>query len=316
MEERIKREQAYIHQCQLRSGTFRLSPNSNVINPYFTNVALLALVELGDCEPVKQHILWYLQHLSPDGYVNDFRYIRNEERNSGAADSEDSYHATFFSLLLAYIKQTEEIDWLVALHDPLAKILSSLLHLQRSDGLTWAKRSYRVKYLMDNCEVYQGLVDAGVLFSLMGDNERSKLAFERSQASKAGIYNTYHHQSQSFAIYDSVYPKWTKWYPDVTSQAFPIIYPLIEPTHPVAQSLYQRITASFPRFEYFETGDFYPWMVMGMCAMQMNDLPRVQRMLAAAEKMYIKGPRRDYWLLHESGRFIRLARCLSEQTFL
>ncbi|MGC5323894.1 hypothetical protein [Brevibacillus sp. SYSU BS000544] len=303
---RIKNQQVFIHKCQLPSGTFRLSPDSEVINPYFTNLGLLALTEIGDCEPVKQHLLWYLKHVSPNGYVNDYRYRYPHEIDTGTADSEDSYHATFFSLLYEYIKQSEDLHWFMAIRDQLASILQSLCKLQCPDGLTWAKHSYKVKYLMDNCEVYQGLIDASQLFHLMNDRKNAHLAEQCALACKQGINRTYKEKTNSFAIYGSTYPTWTKWYPDATSQAFPLVYEIIESSSSQAISLYNKIIGGFPHFELFEIKDSYPWMIMGLCAHVMNDRDRVKRMTQAADNLYINGPRQNYWVLHEAGRYIQL----------
>ncbi|MGD8191180.1 hypothetical protein ACQCN2_14470 [Brevibacillus ginsengisoli] len=310
MEERIDHQHVYLLQCQLPSGTFRLSPTSDRINPYFTNLGLLALIELGDYEPVKQHLNWYMNHLSSDGYVNDYRLIKGQEINTKSADSEDSYHATFFSLLLAYIQLTEEIEWLQSVRDTLLRIYYALVELQQKDGLTWAKHSYKVKYLMDNCEVYQGLVDASELFAILGETHIAEEAQARAKASQTGIQGMYNPSKRTFAMYDSTYPVWSKWYPDATSQMFPIVYHLIAPDSKEATYLYQQLTTHFPRFDEFETGDPYPWMFIGLAAAQMNDWERVRRMLNQAWEQYIQGPKKPYWLLHESGRYIQLALAL------
>ena len=39
-----------------------------------------------------------------------------------------------------------------------------IVQTQNSDGLTWAKPDYQIKYLMDNCEAYRGLRDLASLF--------------------------------------------------------------------------------------------------------------------------------------------------------
>ena len=316
MDERISNQHAYLLQCQLPSGTFRLSPASDLINPYFTNVGLLALVELGDCEPVKKHLNWYLQHLSSEGYVNDYRLIHNTETDSRSADSEDSYHATFFSLILAYIRQSEDTMWLHSIRDSLIRVYYALVDLQRKDGLTWAKRSYKVKYLMDNCEVYQGLVDAAAIFTILGEIDIAKQAQVRAFACMIGIQGLYRPSSQTYAIYDSTYPVWSKWYLDATSQFFPIVYQIITPDSVQAGYLYRKLTTHYPRFDEFETGDSYPWMFMGLAAAQMNDWVRVRRMLDHAWRRYIQGPKKAYWLLHESGRYIQLSRALPNDSLI
>lgn len=310
MEERIREQQSYLLQCQLPSGTFRLSPASDLINPYFTNLGLLALAETDQMDPVKQHLLWYINQLSSDGYVNDYRIVQNIETNTHSADSEDSYHATFFSLLYVYIKKSKDIEWLNTIRDSLLRIYYALVALQRRDGLTWAKRNYKVKYLMDNCEVYQGLADASAIFAILGEMEIAKQAQDRAHACRMGIQGLYRPSSKTFAIYNSTYPNWSKWYPDATSQVFPIVYQLLDSNSLQAGYLYQQLLENFPRFDEFETGDSFPWMFMGLAAAQMKDWTRVRRMLDLAWDRYIQGPKKAYWLVHESGHYIQLARAL------
>jgi hypothetical protein len=303
----IDAQKTYLLRCRLPSGTFRLSPDSSVINPYFTNLALLTLVQLGEHEAVKHHLTWYLGHVAPDGTIHDYRLAGSREIDTGKADSEDSYHATFFSLLAAFVKASGQTDWLVSRGSQLRILLDALLRLQQNDGRTWAKRTWKVKYLMDNCEVYQGLTDAAFLFREMGDHESAELARKRAADCLNGIEATYDPARSSFAVMDREYPRWSKWYPDATSQAFPALYGIIPAASATAKLLYQQFTSHFPHFDTFRTGDLYPWMMIGEYARLMGDIERTKRMLTAAEELYIWGPRRKYWLLHEASRFVALS---------
>jgi hypothetical protein len=300
----VENQKAYLLSCQLPSGAFRLAPRRDQINPYFTNLALISLVRLGEGEAVRKHVDWYLHHVNERGYVNDYRLDGEREVDTGNADSEDSYHATLFSLLVEWLQLTGDTDWLRQRRDELAVLVQAVGRLQQKDGLTWAKHSYRVKYLMDNCEVAVGLEDAATLFAALGDDELSREARCRAEACRRGIAAMYSPARAAYAMYDRTYPAWRKWYPDVTSQAFPIVYGLAGPD--AAYGLYERITAAFPHYDSFQTGDLYPWMVMGECARRMGDVRRVERMLQTAADLYIRGPRRPYWLIHETGRFLEL----------
>ncbi|WP_139488786.1 hypothetical protein [Brevibacillus dissolubilis] len=295
---------AYILKCQLPSGAFRLSPKSDVINPYFTNLALVPLVRLGETAAVKRWMDWFVNHLTPQGFINDHRLSQGLETDTGKADSEDSYVTTFFTLVREYMAVTGDTTCLKSLYPALRQMFYALLTIQQADGLTWAKNSYRVKYLMDNCEVLRGLEDATALFTLAEDLDTATLSAELAVKCRNGILGMYDSRKKCFAMYDRVYPKWTKWYPDATSQAFPILYDVVSPTDPRAQSLYQQITARFPRFDMFQTGDFYPWMSLGYCAYLMGDHQRAKRMLDMAATVYIYGPRLKYWLIHETGWFM------------
>lgn len=300
----VDNQKAYLLSCQLPSGTFRLGPKRDHINPYFTNLALVSLVRMEEWEPVLSHVDWYLHHSNQHGYVNDYRLEGNREVDTGTADSEDSYNATLFSLIAEMLKVTGETSWLASRQAELAYLFQGIARLQQKDGLTWAKQTYRVKYLMDNCEVAKGLEDASYLFTLLGSDGNAQEATRRANACKAGIQSMYSRLRKSYAMYDRSYPGWRKWYPDVTSQAFPIVYWLSGPIE--ASQIYEQIISSFPHFDTFRTGDLYPWMVMGECARLMGDARRVETMLTTATQLYIEGPRLPYWLIHEAGRFVEL----------
>lgn len=301
----VENQRAYLLSCRLPSGTFRLSPRSDQINPYFTNLALISLVRLQEWESVRSHVDWYLHHVDQNGYVNDYRLEGNAEIDTGKADSEDSYHTTLFSLIAELMRATGETDWIAQRKDELVFLMEAVGRLQQKDGLTWAKRSWRVKYLMDNCEVAKGFEDAASIFYELGDEEAAREAGRRAAACRAGISSMYSGLRKSYAMYDRSYPGWRKWYPDVTSQAFPILYGMTRPGEDL--SLYEQITRAFPHFDTFQTGDLYPWMAMGECARIMGDSRRVESMIATAADLYIFGPRSPYWLIHEAGRYVELS---------
>jgi hypothetical protein len=302
----------YLLQCQTPTGTFRLSPSSEGINPYFTHLACFALLETGYHGAVQDQLEWYAAHLSEDGYVNDYRWVNGTEQDAGTRDSEDSYHATFFSLLAGYLKILGNQPWVARL--PLRHILQRLLDLQQEDGLTWAKRDWKVKYLMDNCEVWRGLTDAAYVFRVLDDSVSAALAQERARRCRIGIERLYSTRTKSFAVSDKQRTvNRHKWYPDVTSQAFPVLFGVLSPRDQRARYLYRWIVQNFPSFHLFQTGDSFPWMIMGKFALQMGDLERAKMMLKAAEKEFIRGPRHQCWLIHEAGFFIRIQLALEKQ---
>lgn len=296
----------YILSCQLPTGTFRLGSLDARINPYFTNLALLPLVEHGACDRVKRQLDWYLTHLNPDSYVNDYVWRDGQEIDTGKADSEDSYPATFFLLALAYVAATEDLAWALGCGDKLVAILDGLLALQQKDGLTWAKRTWKVNYLMDNCEVVQGLYAAEKLLGLIGEKAGAARAKQGAERCARGIDAMYDEKKAAYAVYDRHLPNWRKWYPDATSQAFPILSGMLAADSSAAISMYRRVVEHFPRFDWFETGDAYPWMSMGEWAFLMGDTKRAAQMTEAAQALYIKGPRRPHWLIHDAAGYIRL----------
>ncbi|MGE5704679.1 MAG: hypothetical protein ACM32O_19285, partial [Clostridia bacterium] len=245
----------FVLSCQLPSGAFLLGKHDHRIIPYFTHMALLSLLDAGEYEPVRRYLDWYLAHRGADGYVNDYIWRNGSEVDTGKADSEDSYHSTFFTLVLAYQAAVNDFYWARENCSQLQSILTGLIALQQRNGLTWAKRSYKVAYLMDNCETYLGLCAAEALFTQIGDMTTASTARERARWCAEGIMRMYDERKQAFAVYDKRWPNWNKWYPDATSQAFPVLAGLAMAQESKSRQLYERFTYHFPRFDQFDTGD-------------------------------------------------------------
>ena len=112
MQAAVRLQKQYILDCQLPSGTFLLGPDRKQVNPYFTNLALIPLIRLGECKNVQSHADWYLRNRNEHGYVNDFLVRGERLEDTGTADSEDSYHATWFSLVAELMRYEGDREWL------------------------------------------------------------------------------------------------------------------------------------------------------------------------------------------------------------
>ena len=86
-------------------------------------------------------------------------------------DSSDSYAATFLTLVRAYYDTTGDAAFLRGIEADLRLVAGAIYStMDPRDGLTYAKADYRIKYLMDNAEVYRGLLDwAYLLREVYGD---------------------------------------------------------------------------------------------------------------------------------------------------
>ena len=116
----------------------------------------------------KNFLKWYFGHINVDedynhltGTVYDYKvHIESgsikEEYNEMTYDSADSYAAVFLTALWHYYKATDDKEFLIenkTYTDAVSYCLLSLI----SDGYTISKPDYSISYLMDNCEVYDGL---------------------------------------------------------------------------------------------------------------------------------------------------------------
>jgi len=142
----------------------------NRVMPYFSNFAAMGLLARPQYAPeVKLWMDWYFAHMNfPDrngveGTIYDYIITMpagtEEIMMSGGKehfDSIDSYASTFLVLLKKYYQVTGNDDYLIDNRENIEIIADVMVSVQQSDGLTWAITDYKVKYLMDNAEVYEG----------------------------------------------------------------------------------------------------------------------------------------------------------------
>lgn len=184
----IDREIAYIKSCQLTaSGAIMNVPfPGNKINPYFANIACIAILErptTSNLAVVKSWMAWYLRNINltaelvngkPEviGSIYDYYddgaepYITDKKY-----DSVDSYSATFLKLAkrLGEVSPAD-LAWLAInttninlIADAMEMCIDNSSHDTNlgfspddNDGLTIDSYAHGAKYLMDNAEVNEG----------------------------------------------------------------------------------------------------------------------------------------------------------------
>lgn len=240
----LKNQLDWLSSLILPEGEFIMNnktPDSTCkIVPYFSNIACLALLEDPTKLPqIKKYISWYISHLNrPDkhgvnGTIYDYWIRKNNELVSTKDyDSNDSYPATFLTLSLRYYQKSNDKRFFDINRRNFDLITDSLISSMDLDYLTWAKPDYKIKYLMDNCEVYQGLIDGSILYSkVYNDNETSQKLLNLAKQNYDSIENKMWINNRYFYLIDNggtgSKPDYKKWYPDATSQLFPILCGLI-----------------------------------------------------------------------------------------
>ncbi len=295
---------------------------SGKIVPYFSELAILGLLKTSPDqakEAAERFIDWYISHLNDettdingvDGTVydyycfvdpadsdhiievtirklNEYKYADNPSENPNDYDSTDSYAACFIRVLYEYY-QNYGGDFLADKKDAVGRIIGALRSTYvDSLGLTGAKPNYMVCYLMDNCEVYDGLVAASKLFDeVYGDKDFSKELFDLSETVKASIEKHLWSEEHQ-AYYPYVFangakpekPDLTVFYPDATAQLFTISFGLIEPTSERAKKLYEDFNTNFGTtqkgWQFLKTGDAFPWASISGVAAKMQDYERLE----------------------------------------
>ncbi len=294
---------------------------TTTINPYFANIAAIGAVHGGvDLINVQRWMQWYVARStdanpwSLPGAITDYNVAPDGSLSStGTADSVDAYAATFLSLAAAAWREGDGPlrAYVTGLRSDIERIASTIDALSDADGLTWALPTYHVKYVMDNSEVYQGLVDLAFLRSqAFGDLAGSVRAAAHALRVQTSIQTQLWDPARgAFAVaVDSTgtktWPKAGDWQ-DGTAQLFPILHGVVTPTSASAQTAYNRFSSAFPGWPNLRKPDPYPWVSVAFVALQMNDVSRAATYASTVAQQYAPGFSYP-WYCAESGWYVRL----------
>ncbi len=329
---RIADEAAWIESAQLPDGAIRDYPDpggAGTIEPYFANLAAIGLVAYPPAWPhVKAWLGWYLSHLNTNDrwglsgttYVYTVPADGGPEASTNDADSTDSYAATLLSLARAYYEQGDATarSYVSSQRAAIEEVGGVIAATQQSDGLTWAKPDYQFEYLMDNCEVYRGLVDLSWLeTNAWSDAASAATLSTRASRVQAGIASLWIPSSGTWAPVqnpDGTKPAadWTKWYPDAIAQVFPLIEGVETATSPHTMQVWTTLTSTYPSFTSPPEPDGSPWALAGYAAALANAPTLANAHIAGVESAYTTKGRPWPWQVAESGWFIRTNALLAQ----
>lgn len=304
----FKTETEWLSSLQLDNGAIPMTYAKNgelQMNPYFADFAALALLD-NACEyapKVMKYIDWHFAHLNTaetdyngiDGTIYDYiitvqnGIVTNEtvkETNGQKTyDSTDSYAATFLNVLNKYYNKTSETQYIISKSNDIVRIVNAMLATMHN-GLTFAKPDYEIQYLMDNCEVYEGIVSAISLFkNVICANDSTYInVLERLESAKISLQNAlekklwnYYQGHYRVAINkfgtDSITFSWDNYYPSATAQLFPIMCRVINPNTERAVSLYNRFCEAY-KWEEFEIPEDFCWGSNAYTSALMGDVNR------------------------------------------
>ncbi len=304
-----EKETAFLATLQLENGAIPMTYSANgelTMNPYFADFAALALLDNAEkyADNVVKYMDWHFAHLNTaeedfnglDGTIYDYIITMKDGRiinervstpeNADSYDTTDSYAATFLTVVYKYLCKTGDSNYIVANAEDIERI-TNVMFSNLQNGLTYAKPNHRVKYLMDNCEVYEGALAAAGLFEVIAKGDSSytditekcrdlaitvKENIERKLWNYVGGY-----YRPGITAYVSIPTKifsWNTYYPQATSQLFPIICGVIDPGCERAKTLYNKFSESF-HWEAFDYPDPFYWGANVYAAAVMNDLDSV-----------------------------------------
>ncbi|MBQ3087672.1 MAG: hypothetical protein IJC45_10065 [Clostridia bacterium] len=299
-------ELAWLAYTQLDNGAIPMTGNKNgevTVNPYFADIAALALLTDAEnyADEVKSYMEWHFEHLNTaatdyngvDGTIYDYTLTvengkvtaENVTNGEPSYDSTDSYAATFLTVVNAYYEATADKEYIVSRSRDIIRIAEAMLSTY-SFGLTNAKPDYAVKFLMDNCEVYEGALAAAALLNTIGVSEFADMltlkkceyaAKTVAQSIENVLWNAEggYYEAGIFADGTAAFAfSWDEFYPCATAQLFPIIHGLIGVDTVRARNLYDSFCEAY-NWENYDIPSEFCWGSNVLAAAIMGDADSV-----------------------------------------
>ena len=298
----------YLRSTRLPSGALASDRSRTRVIPYFANYTGLALLRSApDWPAVRHYIEWYLAHLNlPDVYglygsIDDHAVFwgpdgrRYTEVPTNGYDSADSTGAVFLTLVRRYLELSGDWDLYWQEVERFDHVAELLLGLQDTDGLTFVGKNLPFKYLMDNCETYQGLSDWAWVQQKAGRLLRAERFTQAATRLQQALLNwpregrrgeypllawAVNNQGKAFAADP------TRWYPDAVAQLYPILAGLWPPGGGEATAAYQAFNQWFPQWDQLRKPDPYPWVMIARAGRLMGDDERWHNLRSAVRAQY------------------------------
>src|SRR4029077_7522580 len=143
----------------------------------------------------------------------DYRMTNGVLTSTNDMDSTDSYAATFLLAVREAYRASNDLTKGKGLATGIAKAVSAIEATQDADGLTWAKPTWHVKYLMDQAEAYAGLLAAIDLAKAPRNTALAQQAAADASRMKAGVDNLWSPLTAAYdwAVHDNGTRQSTDW---------------------------------------------------------------------------------------------------------
>jgi hypothetical protein len=220
------------------------------VTPYFSHLAVLGVLDAGQTGSVtmaQRWIQWYTRNIdatagvpldtwySLDGAYSTTCPVKSDERQCQTVDAEDSSAALFLVVVDRYVSAGGSKSFARTNKTAIRKVQDTMTTLIDTDGVSWAKKTYPIKYMMDNVEVLAGLEAAArIEKDVFGDTARAKQLSDRAAALKIALYggskNSFYSTSTTrYAIYKDGAGTFGQsnmktWYPDIMAQLWPTAF--------------------------------------------------------------------------------------------
>ena len=228
----------WIMQAQLPDGGIAHHVDRVAIAPYLANYAAVGLArarqvtgDTGYGTAAWRWLQWYQAHEDANGFVTDYAVSGAAETSTGSMDSTDAYAGTFLVAARAAWQATSDLNALRQLAPGITGAVGAIEKTQDSDGLTWAKPTWKVKYLMDQAEAYAGLQAAADMAAATGNRVLSKRASADAQRLSQGVNGLWNSATGAYdwAKHENGARQTTNWsvlYPDSLEQTWAVAFGL------------------------------------------------------------------------------------------
>jgi hypothetical protein len=295
-----KADAQWIGLAQLSDGAIANYTDRVSIWPYEGSYAAWGLATLaaqtGDLTKADQAwrwLSWYMRHQDRNGFVQNYQVQSGREINTGFEDSTDATAGVFLEAALAayLVKPTVYASRLATLHPAIRKAVAAIEATVDADGLSWAKPTLHVKYLMDNTEAWGGLLAAVRLATFLGDGALATRAGRDAERERVGIESLWNPKTNTYnwAKHENGHVETTNWsifYPDSVEETWVAAYGEADPAR--AAAIMATFASAHPNWDQpratvsYWDGTVSPhavgyWPVVGWAFLRVGDTARAQK---------------------------------------
>ena len=232
----VRSDADWILSAQLPDGSIANYVDRQAIWPYLSNFAAMGLARAtevtGDArylDAAWKWLGWYQAHEDTQGFVTDYSVQNGVPVSTGFMDSTDSYAGTYLLAVRAAYRVGKDRAKVTALTNGIRGAVRAIEATQATDGLTWAKPTWKVKYLMDQGETYGGLLAGAELATVLGDSTLSQKATSMAGRMKSGVDQLWRSTSSSYdwAVHEDgarTPNNWAFLYSDALQQAWAVAF--------------------------------------------------------------------------------------------
>lgn len=282
LESVLTEEKKWILENQGATGEIYMNgEKAGDVNPYFACMAALGLLaETKNCpmsetekNAVSRYLNWHTKMLlETDGKMGIYRKEGQELVYVGKADSEDGYLGMYLLLMGEYLKKTGDTESLESWQEGIHLALNKIQSLMR-DGTTQVSTENTTIYLMDNLEVWKGLLALETADIMQDDMRQTQVITEMRENLQKQIeivfWDEKNHRWRIMRDSDHYNPE--KFYPYGIAQVYPLICGFKVKEKKAQKELYNQFTEKFQWQEMNKTRKGFAWTITGMAAVQVRD---------------------------------------------